>query len=168
VGMGVGVYVCMRVHVSCVLVCRNVASGCPFWLTTSPSDADAFRPASVILIMCITSTTAAAATAATAAATTACCRGIEPDEARRRVEGTHKSLQGNMDPCALYGTPATIRAEVTEMLAKFGTQGYIANLGHGMLPSMNPDHAQVFITSVQEVSTAMNGNAAMSELVSCE
>lgn len=85
-------------------------------------------------------------------------RGIEPDQARHRLLGSNKSLQGNLDPCTLYGTPETIRSEVGDMLKKFGTQKYIANLGHGMLPSMDPDHAQVFITSVQDLSLAMNSS----------
>ncbi len=87
------------------------------------------------------------------------CRGIEPDEARRRLAGTDKSLQGNLDPCTLYASPETIRAEVETMVNKFGTQGYIANLGHGMHPTMNPDHAHAFIKSVQEVSAHANAKA---------
>lgn len=42
------------------------------------------------------------------------------------------------------------------MLQKFGTQAYIANLGHGMHPTMDPDHAHAFIKSVQQISQEMN------------
>lgn len=89
-------------------------------------------------------------------------RCIEPEEARRRVDGqkNKKSLQGNLDPCTLYATRETIRKEVSVMLKKFGTQGYIANLGHGMHPTMDPDHAHEFILSVQQESAAMNDAAA--------
>ena len=41
------------------------------------------------------------------------------------------ALQGNLDPCALYGSRDVIRKEVKRMITEFGTQGYIANLGHG-------------------------------------
>lgn len=80
---------------------------------------------------------------------------IDPTAARGRVEGK-VSLQGNMDPCALYGTPESLRAEVKRMLKEFGTKGYIANLGHGMHPTHDPAMAGNFIKFVQEESVAMN------------
>jgi uroporphyrinogen-III decarboxylase len=46
---------------------------------------------------------------------------IDPAEARRRV-GPHKTLQGNLDPCVLYGSDETIRDEVEKMITGFGTQ----------------------------------------------
>lgn len=67
------------------------------------------------------------------------------------------ALQGNLDPCALYGTEAVIRAEVKRMLDAFGvpgTPGYIANLGHGMQPTHDPEKAGIFIKAVQELSAA--------------
>ena len=36
----------------------------------------------------------------------------------------------------------------------FGTQRYIANLGHGMLPSHDPAHLKVFVDAVHEFSKA--------------
>lgn len=82
--------------------------------------------------------------------------GIDPQSARRRV-GTSVSLQGNLDPCALYGTPESLRREVRRMLSRYGTmQRYIANLGHGMHPTHDPDMAGVFIKAVQEESLAIN------------
>lgn len=46
-----------------------------------------------------------------------------------------KTLQGNADPGVLYGGHEAITAVVKEMVAGFGggKQGWIANLGHGML-----------------------------------
>ena len=76
---------------------------------------------------------------------------INPKEARSRVEG-RVALQGNLDPCALFGSPETIRTLVREMIEGFGPGGYIANLGHGMLPSHDPEHARVFIEAVHEFS----------------
>jgi len=77
--------------------------------------------------------------------------GIRGEEARSRV-GNRKTLQGNLDPCTLFADPTTIRAEVSKMLQGFGTHRYIANLGHGMLPDHDPEHAHIFIKSVQELS----------------
>ena len=62
------------------------------------------------------------------------------------------ALQGNLDPCVLYASPETIRAEVKAMLHAFGPGGHIANLGHGMHPDHDPVHAGVFIEAVQEYS----------------
>ena len=64
-------------------------------------------------------------------------------------------LQGNLDPCALYSPPADIQREVQHMLAAFGPQHHIANLGHGMHPDHNPDHARAFIDAVHDVSETM-------------
>eukprot|EP01087_Luapelamoeba_hula_P011050 TRINITY_DN2974_c0_g1_i1.p1 TRINITY_DN2974_c0_g1~~TRINITY_DN2974_c0_g1_i1.p1 ORF type:complete len:276 (-),score=46.68 TRINITY_DN2974_c0_g1_i1:46-873(-) len=85
---------------------------------------------------------------------------IDPKEARaktQRGEGkSPKVLQGNLDPCALYGSEETIKREVREMLQGFGTQGLIANLGHGLHPSHNPAHVGVFIDAVHSISDEMN------------
>ena len=43
-----------------------------------------------------------------------------------------------------------------EMLTKFGTQRYIANLGHGMYPDMDPDHLDAFVNAVHQHSEDMN------------
>ena len=68
------------------------------------------------------------------------------------------ALQGNLDPCAIYADPKRIEAEVQTMLNRFGTKGYIANLGHGCSPDMKPEHVQTFVTSVQQLSLAMNNS----------
>ncbi|GBG32058.1 Uroporphyrinogen decarboxylase [Hondaea fermentalgiana] len=81
---------------------------------------------------------------------------ILPEVARRRVSIKKASLQGNLDPCALYASPDRIRALVQDMVKGFGTQRYIANLGHGMLPDHDPEHAHALILAVQEVSAEMN------------
>ena len=61
-------------------------------------------------------------------------------------------MQGNLDPMILFASPEKIRAEVKKMLAGFGTRRYIANLGHGMLPSHDPEHLKVFVDAVHEYS----------------
>ncbi len=79
---------------------------------------------------------------------------MDPKEARRAV-GDRAVLQGNLDPCALYAAPDALRREVQHMLAGFGPHQHIANLGHGMLPDHDPEHAGVFVDAVHEHSQHM-------------
>ncbi|WP_439558299.1 uroporphyrinogen decarboxylase [Dyadobacter sp.] len=65
----------------------------------------------------------------------------------------NKTLQGNLDPCVLYASYDQIRIEVKKMLEQFGTQKYIANLGHGVYPDTDPDKVRCFIESVKEYSS---------------
>lgn len=72
--------------------------------------------------------------------------------ARARV-GEQVALQGNMDPTMLYANPARIREEVGSILASYGNgSGHIFNLGHGITPEVDPEHARAFIESVHELS----------------
>jgi uroporphyrinogen decarboxylase len=74
--------------------------------------------------------------------------------ARQRV-GDKVALQGNMDPCVLYASPDRIRAEVATILASYGKNtGHVFNLGHGIHPQINPEHAGAFIDAVHELSAA--------------
>lgn len=74
------------------------------------------------------------------------------DDARLRV-GSQAALQGNLDPCVLYASPEKIREQVAALLADFGPhEGHVFNLGHGILPDVNPDHAAAMITAVHELS----------------
>jgi uroporphyrinogen decarboxylase len=67
----------------------------------------------------------------------------------RTLVGPNKTLQGNLDPCVLYGDFKTVEAETKEMLKAFGGQRYIANLGHGVYPDIHPDKVQCFVDTVQ-------------------
>lgn len=79
---------------------------------------------------------------------------MDPQAARLLI-GEKSVLQGNLDPCALYADPDAIRREVQHMLAGFGAQNHIANLGHGMHPDHKPEHAGVFVDAVREQSAQM-------------
>jgi uroporphyrinogen decarboxylase len=73
-------------------------------------------------------------------------------EARRRV-GARVALQGNMDPMALYAQPEVIRTQVARILSDFGAgSGHVFNLGHGILPDINPEHVQAMVDAVREFS----------------
>ncbi len=72
--------------------------------------------------------------------------------ARQRI-GEQVALQGNMDPTMLYASPQRIREEVATILAGYGNgSGHVFNLGHGITPEVDPEHARVFIESVHELS----------------
>ncbi len=73
------------------------------------------------------------------------------DEVRRRV-GDGVALQGNLDPGALFASPADIRARVAEILERAGQRGHIFNLGHGVLPETDPEHVRAMVTAVRELS----------------
>ena len=77
------------------------------------------------------------------------------DAAESRQLIPNKTLQGNLDPCVLYADFGQIRAEVKQMIAAFGTQRYIANLGHGIYPDTDPDKARFFVETVKELSATM-------------
>jgi len=79
---------------------------------------------------------------------------MDPEAARETV-GDRVVLQGNLDPCALYARPAALRRRVQHMLAGFGPHQHIANLGHGMLPDHDPEHARVFAETVHKQSEQM-------------
>jgi uroporphyrinogen decarboxylase len=67
--------------------------------------------------------------------------------------GDRVALQGNMDPCRLYGSPESIRAEVRRLASSVaGRPGHIFNLGHGILPDVPVAHAQAFVRAVQELA----------------
>ena len=74
---------------------------------------------------------------------------IEPGLARA-LTGNKITLQGNFDPAKLLAPVAQIKKWVGEMIDGFGTQNYIANLGHGITPDVPVDHARAFVDAVKE------------------
>ncbi len=73
-------------------------------------------------------------------------------DARAQV-GDRVALQGNIDPCVLYASPERIRDEVQRVLESYGEgPGHIFNLGHGIHPDVNPDHAAALVEAVHELS----------------
>ena len=77
---------------------------------------------------------------------------VELGDAQSRI-GNKVALQGNLDPCVLYASPARIREEVKKVLSQFdGDTGHVFNLGHGISPDVNPEHMKVLVDSVHEFS----------------
>jgi uroporphyrinogen decarboxylase len=71
----------------------------------------------------------------------------------RAATGGRVALQGNLDPSVLYAPPAAIRGQVARVLASYGHgDGHVFNLGHGIHPDVDPEHAGSMIAAVHELS----------------
>ncbi|HEY5765940.1 MAG TPA: uroporphyrinogen decarboxylase family protein, partial [Candidatus Deferrimicrobiaceae bacterium] len=63
--------------------------------------------------------------------------------------GDTVALQGNMDPTMLFHPPEKIGECVRDVLRRGeGAASHIFNLGHGILPPTNPDHALAMVEAV--------------------
>ncbi len=73
-------------------------------------------------------------------------------EVRKRV-GDRVALQGNLDPTVLYADRNYIKQEVISVLQSFGEgNGHIFNLGHGVLPDVDPENVKALVRFVKEES----------------
>ncbi|EGI70111.1 Uroporphyrinogen decarboxylase [Acromyrmex echinatior] len=72
---------------------------------------------------------------------------VDPIEARKQL-GANVTLQGNMDPCAMYFSQDEIIDRAQKMVSNFGKTRYIANLGHGILPDTPISSMEAFIKGV--------------------
>lgn len=91
---------------------------------------------------------------------------IDPNIARNIVEGASEhfeapvALQGNLDPTILYAGREAIDREVQRMCAAFKesefgpsqTRAWIANLGHGITPGVDPEDMRFFLECVHKYS----------------
>ena len=68
----------------------------------------------------------------------------------RYLSGGQITLQGNFDPSRLLSPIPKIKKDVHKMIAEFGKDKYIVNLGHGILPNIPVDHAKAFVDAVKE------------------
>ena len=67
--------------------------------------------------------------------------------------GSATTLQGNLDPCALYSPKDALAANVEKMVKAFGRERWIANLGHGIYPDMDPEHLRTFVDTVHKLTS---------------
>ena len=71
---------------------------------------------------------------------------------RARV-GNNVSIQGNLDPSVLFGTPEFIQKEVKAILSSYGHgNGHVFNLGHGILPEIPFENVKIMVDAVHEYS----------------
>lgn len=70
-------------------------------------------------------------------------------EMRAKI-GDNRTIQGNLDPCILYGSHQIVENETLKMLHSFGkNKRHIANLGHGVYPDVDPEKVKTFIKTVK-------------------
>jgi uroporphyrinogen decarboxylase len=71
----------------------------------------------------------------------------------REILGPEIAVQGNLDPTVLYAPKAHIEREVKRILDEnAGRPGHIFNLGHGILPNADPEHAKFMVECVHRLS----------------
>ena len=67
--------------------------------------------------------------------------------------GKKVSVQGNLDPCVLFGTKEHIDERVQDILNKGeSARGHIFNLGHGILPETPVENAIAMVEAVHRLS----------------
>ena len=77
---------------------------------------------------------------------------IDMEKARDKI-GKKVAIQGNLDPTVLYAEPSFIKREAKKVLSAYGNgTGHIFNLGHGILPDVDPAHAKVLVDYVKDKS----------------
>jgi uroporphyrinogen decarboxylase len=74
----------------------------------------------------------------------------DPAHMRQEADAHRFAIQGNLDPCVLYAPTDEIVWQTKRMLRAFRGPGYIANLGHGVLPDTPPDAIRAFVDVVQQ------------------
>ncbi|XP_034942027.1 uroporphyrinogen decarboxylase [Chelonus insularis] len=74
---------------------------------------------------------------------------VDPLEAKSRFGQI--TLQGNMDPCAMYASEDKVYENARKIAEKFGKSRYIANLGHGILPDTPIESVEAFIRGVHSI-----------------
>lgn len=73
---------------------------------------------------------------------------MQMSEIRAQI-GDKRTLQGNLDPCALYSTHSEVERLTNNMLKSFTSKRHIVNLGHGVYPDVDPEKVKTFIKTVK-------------------
>jgi uroporphyrinogen decarboxylase len=69
-----------------------------------------------------------------------------------RTIGYDKAVQGNLDPVTLFADIPTIRERAQQILDKAEQRpGHIFNLGHGVMPDMQPENVKALVEIVHEL-----------------
>lgn len=68
------------------------------------------------------------------------------------IFGPEYAVQGNMDPVSIYAELPVLKQRIKDVLdCVKGRPGHIFNLGHGVMPDMNPDHVKAVVEYVHEL-----------------
>ncbi|MBD1919937.1 uroporphyrinogen decarboxylase [Microcoleus sp. FACHB-831] len=81
---------------------------------------------------------------------------VDMAEARQRL-GQKVGVQGNMDPCALFGSKEFIRDRILDTVRKAGDRGHIMNLGHGVLPATPEENVAFFFETAKQIKSGVSG-----------
>lgn len=77
---------------------------------------------------------------------------INLGEVRNKI-GSKVALQGNLDPTVLYANKDKIKEAAVKVLSSFGKgSGHIFNLGHGILPDVDPENAKYLVEVIKNES----------------
>lgn len=68
----------------------------------------------------------------------------------RKVIGDKRTIQGNLDPCALHSSHDEVVRLTTNLLDSFTSKRHIVNLGHGVYPDVDPEKVKTFIQTVKD------------------
>lgn len=69
-----------------------------------------------------------------------------------KTVGYGKAVQGNLDPVCLYADLPVLERQTRAVLEKAeGRPGHIFNLGHGVMPDMDPEHVKALVKMVHEL-----------------
>lgn len=78
---------------------------------------------------------------------------IDMAEAVKTIGGD-SAIQGNLDPCTLFGDRTLIRDRASIVLeGARGAKGHIFNLGHGILPEVPYENAIALVEAVHDLSS---------------
>jgi uroporphyrinogen decarboxylase len=76
----------------------------------------------------------------------------------RRILGAEKSVQGNLDPAALFAPPAELARRIETVLRDAGPEpGHVFNLGHGIERATDPDQVARLVEIVHQRTASAGG-----------
>ncbi|CBN56685.1 MULTISPECIES: uroporphyrinogen decarboxylase [Kamptonema] len=80
---------------------------------------------------------------------------VDMAEARARL-GSKVGVQGNIDPCVLFGSKDFIRERILETIRKAGNKGHILNLGHGVLQNTPEENVAFFFKTAKQADKLLS------------
>ncbi|MBT8142913.1 MAG: uroporphyrinogen decarboxylase [Gammaproteobacteria bacterium] len=81
-------------------------------------------------------------------------------QAKKSLAG-QVAIQGNLDPCALYGSPENLQTAAKKVLDDFysvdeSATGHVFNLGHGIHPGIDPEQVKLLVDTVHAYSSELH------------
>jgi uroporphyrinogen decarboxylase len=80
---------------------------------------------------------------------------VDMAEARARL-GANIGVQGNLDPCVLFGSKEFIRDRILDTIRKAGNRGHILNLGHGVLQNTPEENVAFFFETAKQLKPVVS------------